>query len=130
MTSPSPSRKSLPGWLVPVTAVAVVAILAVLLLTLRSGRSPEEVARGTAETFVSALNSHDVSTAQQISCSSYSASAQKLADDLKRTGTKVRLQGMRTVTKDHEQAVVPAGSRVLVLDVELHAGLWLVCGQS
>lgn len=130
MTSQPSNRQSLPGWLVPVTAVAVVAVLATLLLTLRSGRSPADVARGTVENFVSALNSHDVATVKQLSCSAFSATAATTADDLHQAKATVRLQSMKPVAPDHEQAVVLAGSRVLTLDVEQHAGLWMICGQS
>lgn len=130
MTSPPSNRKPLPGWVVPVTALVVVGVLATLLLTLRSHRSPAELARETAQNFVAALNSHDVSTAQEISCADYSAQAQQLADELNKTKTKARLQSMRTLTSSHEQAVVPAGQRTLVLDIEEQGGLWLVCGQS
>lgn len=140
VTNAPPTRRSLPGWLVPVTALVIAAIVATLVLTLHSDRTPEEVANDTAHSFAAALNSHDVDTVQTLSCAGFSKQAKKLADTVHKAQAQASVQAMHVKTDTREQAVLQirrdrSASAValpaqVVLDVEQHSGLWLICGQS
>ena len=136
----APNRRSLPVWLVPVMALIVAGLIVALVLSLGSGRSNKDVAEDTARSFVGAINTHDTGSAQALSCGGITDKVKELSDAVHDAHAQLTIAQLRMTSKEREQAVLrssvskPAtgASAValtdhLLISVELHHGLWLVC---
>jgi hypothetical protein len=121
-------------------ALVVAGLIVALVLSLCSGRSNKDVAEDTARSFVAAINEHDTDTAESIACGGITDKVKELSDTVHDAHAQLTIAQLRMTAKDREQAVLrssvskPAtgASAValtdhLVISVELHHGLWLVC---
>lgn len=135
-----PSRRSLPVWLVPLMALIVAGLIVALALSLGSGRSNKDVAEDTARSFVGAINTHDTGSAQALACGGITDKVKELSEAVHDAHAQLTIEQLRMTSKDREQAVLRSSvskpatgasavalSDHLVLSVELHHGLWLVC---
>jgi hypothetical protein len=122
--------------------VVIVGLLVTLLLTLRSHHSDHSAADDVAHNFVAAVNAHDVSGAQALSCRDFTAKVKKLTDEVRTSHARLSVQNVRPTTKGRQQAVLRAAGSVavsgdpgatlagvMVFDIEPHQGLWLICSQ-